>query len=336
LTTLASFGQINIQEQETKKIKIPNEWIKKLTTYDYKSNNSQLIKDFEIFIKPDTLVLPHYKNQKEDNGILNPITVNLDNDEQDEIIALIGWTEYDPMLTVFKKIDENWYLIFTQTFHVYYSSPELIVANVPSKNKTFYIKWLYERGSGIYRDSYHFYKLINGKVYHCLEIVNKAHIFGWGLYLNQQIQSNFKFNSATADELWVTYEYNFFPGAVYSSDAPWDSHTDIPFVKDEKGIKYKWDSSTNSYRPEYYKRSGELDDSKIECFGAFGNDSLFVSAFSYEILQTLEKGTKKQKELLTKYLELSKTNKTVPSPTGEIEQKGQTGGLKLYGTKMKE
>ncbi len=336
ISTLLAFGQANVKRQETKKILIPSDWINRLTSYDFKSNNSQIIKDFENFIKPDTLILPYYGNPRQDGGFLNSITVNLDNDEQNEIIALIGWSENDPMLTVFKKMGENWYLIFTQTFHDFYSSPELMVANVPSKNKTFYIKWLYERGSGIFRDSYHFYKLIDGKVHHCLEIVNKAHIYGWGLFLNQQIQSRFQFNSYTADELWVVYEYNFFPGAVYNSDAPWDSHIDIPFVKDEKGISYRWDSSTKSYRPNYYKGNGELNDTKIACFGAFGNDSLFVSAFDYEIRQTLEKGTKNQKELLKQYLESSKINKTVPSPTGEIEQRGQTGGLKFYGTKKKE
>ena len=295
-----------------------------------------LIREFEKLISPDTLVLPYYGNPRQEDGILNPIITNLDNDEQEEIIALIGWTENYPMLTVFKQIDKQWYLIFIETFHVHYSSPELNIANVPSKNKTFYIRWLYERGSGIFRDSYHFYKLIDNKVYHCLELVNEAQIFGWGLYLNQQVQSSFKFNSSTADKIWVVYDYNFFPGAVYDTDAPWDAHIDISFVKGEQGVSYQWDSLPHSYKLHFYSQKDDLTDQKIACFGAFGNDSLFAIAFDYELKETLEKGTEKQKKLLAKYFELAKTSSTVPSPTGGLEEKGQVGGLKFYGAKKKE
>jgi len=240
------------------------------------------------------------------------------------------------MLTVFKLIDKQWYLIFTETFHVHYSSPELNIANVPSPNKTFYIRWLYERCSGIFRDTYHFYKLIDNKVYHTLELVNTAQIFGWGLYLNQQVQSTFKFNCSTEDEIWVTYDYNFFPGAVYDTDAPWDGHTDISFVKGEQGVSYQWGSVTYSYKPHFYKQKDGLTEQKLACFGAFGNDSLFVIAFDYEIKQTLEKGTDVQQKLLTKYLELVKKHSTASSPTGKHEEKGQVGGTKFYGTKKKE
>lgn len=336
LTALTLAGQTNTRRQATKKIPVPTEWINRVKSYDYKTNNAALIREFEKLIAPDTLELHGYGNRGQEGGILNPTITNLDDDGQEEIIALIGWTENLPMLAVFKQIDGQWYLIFTETFHVHYNSPELNIANVPSRNKTFYIRWLYERGSGIFRDSYHFYKLIDNQVYHCLELVNRAHIFGWGLYLNQEVQSSFTFNCATADAIWVTYDYNFFPGSVYDTDVPWDAHTDIPFVKDEKGVSYQWDSLTRSYEPEFYGQKDGLTGQKIACFGAFGNDSLFVTAFDYEIRQTLEKGTAEQKKLLTGYLEQIRADNTVPSPAGELEETGQAGGMKFHGIKKKE
>lgn len=264
--------------------------------------------------------------------------VNLDSDPLEEMIGLFGWSENDPTLAVFKKIDDSWYLIYYEPFYMFYNSPELQVANIFSANKTFYIRWLNERGSGIYSDSYHFYKLINSKVYHCLELIHEARISGWGLYLNQTVEMNFKFNCATADELWVTYNYNFFPGAVYENDAPWERHEDISLVKgDNDGVNYQWDTHSFTYRPQFYTFSkGNLTEQKISCFGSFGNDTLFVKAFDYEIKQTLDKGTEEQKKLLKKYLDIVSKGQKATSPTGELEEKGQVGKLKFYGTKKKK
>ncbi len=319
------------------KIKVPKEWIDKLRKYDYKEkNNVLLLNQFERFIKPDSLVgLKEYPH--ENGGILNPIFVNLDNDPNEELIGLFGWSENYPTLAVFKFIDNSWYLLYLEPFYMFYNEPELQVVNNFSANKTFYIGWLYDRGSGIYRDAYHFYKLIDNKVYPCLDLINSAHIFGWGLYLNQTIKMNFKFNCATIDELWVSYDYNFFPGAVEENDVPWDGHEDLSFVKGSKGISYQWNDTTHTYQPQFYNNNDdELNKEKISCFGAFDNDTLFVSAFDYEIKQTLEKGTTEQKKLLEKYLKIVKTERKTVAPTGELEEKGQAGRLKFYGIKKKE
>lgn len=329
-----SVAQTNTTDRNVK-IKIPTEWIGKLRNYDYKENNLTLLIQFESFIKPDSLA-GSKAFSREDGSILNPMFVNLDSDMNDELIGLFGWNEEEPILAVFKMIGKDWYLLYHEPFYMFYNSPELQVVNNFSANKTFYIRWLYERGSGIYCDAYHFYKLIDNKVYPCLALINRAHILGWGLYLNQMVEMKFKFNCANADELWVTFDYNFFPGAVYESDVSWEGHEEISFVKGDYGLSYRWDTTTFTYRPHFYNSPDDLTEEKISCFGAFGNDTLFVRAFDYEIEQTLEKGTAEQKKLLQKYLDIVKSDQKAVAPTGEMEEKAKIGGLRFYGTKQKE
>lgn len=293
-------------EDRNVKIKVPTEWIEKLRNYDFKQNNKVLLEDFEGFIAPDSLVGSKEYSHLE-GGILNPMFVDLDSDSEQELIGLFGWNENEPTLAVFKKMNESWYLLYTEPFYMFYKSPELQVANNFSKNKTFFIRWLYERGSGVYRDSYHFYKLIDNKVYHCLELTNKAHIFGWGLLMNQDVEMNFNFNCSSSDDLWVTYDYNFTPCSVFKKDDPYDGHPDIPFVKGNNSVGYNWDPTTYTYRPDFANHLEDyLNEDKIACFREFGNDTLFVKAFDYELKQTLTNGTSKQKKYLKAYLDIVK------------------------------
>lgn len=318
------------------KIKIPTGWIEKLAQYDYKHNKEGLLQQFEGYIKPYTLDRSASLDYPGD-WVLNPMFVNLDNDSENEIIGLFGWSQEHPALAVFKKIGQSWFLIYLEPFFMKYQPPELQVANNFSTNKTFYIRWLYDGGSGIYRDAYHFYKIINNRVYPCLELINEARIDGWGLYLNQEVKMKLEFNSANGDNLWVEYDFNFFPGAVYSDDVPWSVHQNISFVKGEsKGVSYNWDTLTNTYQPYIYAFDTleGLTKDKIACFGAFGNDTLFVKAFRYEIGQTLKKGSDEQKIQLQKYLDLVKSKKKAVSPKGGLEEKTQQGGTKFYGTKQ--
>ncbi len=335
---LLPFQQLGAQsknQDRNVKIKVPIAWVDEVRNYDFKQNNTTLIKAFESFIHPDSLVGSDAYSHEE-GGIFNPFFVDLDGDQKAELIALFGWSESYPTLAVFKQIDHDWFLLYFEPFYMFYNEPELQIANSFSKNKTFYIRWLYERGSGIYCDAYHFYKILNNRVYPCLELINKAHIFGWGLYLNQTVEMDFKFNCVTSDDLFVSYRYNFFPGAVYESDLLWNGHEDISFVKGENGINYQWDTVSNTYRPQVYDRQEALTEEKISCFGAFGNDTLFVRAFDYEIHQTLETGTLEQKTLLQKYLELVKKEHKAVAPAGEMEEKVKIGDLKFYDIKKKE
>ena len=318
LFAIITFTHCKVQnntEAEDIGIKVPTEWIEKLRTLDYTKNNRSLLIEFEKFIGSDTLSdsKAYYKNL----GMLNPLFVNLDDDPLDELIGLFGWSDSDMTLAVFKNVNDSWFLIYFEPIYMFYVAPELIVANNFSANKTFYIRQLYHRGSGVYCDAYHFYKIINNKVYPCLSLINKAQIFGWGVFLNQKVEMEFSFNCANADELWVMYDYNFFPGAVYENDVPWEGHEDIPFVKGSNGINYSWDSTTFSYQPQFYNRQDALTEDKIACFGDFGNDTLFIKAFDYEIKQTLEKGTDKQKKILKIYLDFVEKEQKAISSTKE-------------------
>jgi hypothetical protein len=292
-------------------IKIPSAWITKLRHYSYKQSNAALLREFDGFLKPDSLFMPDYNKglDKNKGGILNPMFTDLDGKPGDELICLLGWDKNYPSMGVFKRIQNTWYLLYLREFYMFYSMPELNVANSYSKNKTFYYRTVYERGSGVYSDGYCFYKLIHNKVYPCLNLMNEAHISGWGLAMNQEVTATFKVNGGNVDEIWAYYKYDFV-SAMSTGDTCAPDYVSV--VKGEEGMNYKWDSKMRIYKPEVYSyhTAGELTLKKILCFGDFGNDSLFVGAFNYEIKQTLKTGTRKQKAVLKQYLTQLKQKKT--------------------------
>src|SRR4051812_4717921 len=79
---------------------IPNEWIEKLRNYNHKQNNALLLSEFDSFIKPDSIFIPYYEKDldKKQPGILNPLFVNLDNDENEELVITLGWDENYPSI----------------------------------------------------------------------------------------------------------------------------------------------------------------------------------------------------------------------------------------------
>jgi hypothetical protein len=330
-------------------IKIPDSWIEKLRKNRYQkgsTSNLTILKEFEGYISPDTLQgtseSTHYEggvlDENEPGGRYNVLFVNLDEDPDEEIIGTFGYARRDPSLCVFKRINEIWYLLYLEPFFLFKDDPELQIANNYAVNKVFYIRKLQQRGSEIYLDSYRFYKLINGKVYPCLELVNEAFIYGWGLTLNQITSSKFSFNCATADELWVSYTYSFFAGAVEKGDMPWDAHEDITFARGEQGITYEWNNRSKTYQmhPDTIPDGMDafrLTTDKVGCFGAFGNDTLFVRAFAHELKETLTKGDKRQKKYLNRYLAEVQSTKKSAVPSGELEKKSQVGGTTFYGPK---
>ncbi|GHT80711.1 hypothetical protein FACS1894130_12260 [Spirochaetia bacterium] len=266
---------------------------------------AQIIKEFTEIInfgymeKKEAIIL---EIDRYAGWYINPIIVNIDEDQNQEILALYGATERTPILLVFKQIENNWYLLYYEPFYIKYDNPELCVANNYSANKTFYVRCVHGSGSGYLHNVYHFYKLINGKVYPCLTLLHEANISEWALMLNQSTTADFSFNSMNSDDLWVDYRYNFYPGRIYEEDVPWAGHDDISFVTGTRSVKYIWDDSIKQYIPEYYDRPDDLTAEKIECFEDFGNDELFIKAFDYEIKKTLEDGTVEQKKVLKWYL----------------------------------
>ena len=298
------------------KIVMPIQWINKVFEFDYNDDSNSLagefadiISSYNLIDEEETTQLDRFRDKDNIPWYINYMIANLDEEPEPEIIAIFGLpTQVYQVLLVFKKINKNWYLLYYEPFYVHYDPPELYIANNYSPNKAFFIRKLHGRGSGLFQDAHHFYKLIDGKIYPCLVLLNESRIYGWGLTLNQDINSNFKFNSSAIDELWVTYNYHFFAGPVYEEDAPWGSHTEISFVKGKDAIGYTWDNEDKKYIPNFYTYSPDnLTEERITCFWTLGdNDELFIKAFDYEIRKTLENGSKEEKEILQWYIDIFK------------------------------
>jgi hypothetical protein len=275
----------------------PAALVQQLQHYDYKTIPNEIVVSVYKAIFPDSTF-----NEPE-SGVLTAISVDLDGDLSPEILALVGLNEYETNIILLKKTNKGWYLIFTQPVNEFYEHPELHIINNVSRNKVFYTRQLYDRGSGVFRETYQFFKLINGKVYKCLELINSAHISGWDLPLNQEVSSRIVFSSSSADEAWVTFNYNFFSSLSLLSDSVKDNEDfEVSFARGEEGVLYQWDSASYCYKPKLYSNPKSLTQYKIDCFGNFGNDSLFVQAFKPELSEMLDKGTKKEKSLLRLYL----------------------------------
>ena len=283
------------------RIKVPNEWIEKIRRFDYSRNTKGLLHEFENFIKPDTLINQGGHHVDPDYGrVIDPIFVNLDGEPGEELICLLAWDIGSPYLGVFKQIKGQWYLLYLEDISMFNEGTELSVANNFSKNKVFYCRHLYGRGTCTYSDGYNFYKLINNKVYRCLTLVNEASTCGWSPYLNQDIKLNFKFSGDDSDGLSVNYVYNFFYTPKDQSIAS-EPSDDVSLIKGGGNVWYAWDAKTLTYKldiPSYNKEIEDLTVEKIACFGDFKNDSLFVDAFRGQIDEVLKTGTNQQKRLL--------------------------------------
>jgi hypothetical protein len=315
--------------------KIPDSRIQQARQNKHNIADTILLKQFANLIKPDTISNSRAEHVDPNNDyIFNCISADLDGNQTDELICIQGWDIYEPYLCVFKQINDSWYMVYKEQVSTFYGSPTIYIANNHSKNKVFYLRRVYDHGSGVYIDGYSFYKIIGGQVYNCLDIVNDAHIDGWGLYINQTVSSKFDFEGNAEDLLNVTYSYNFYPGSIYKSDCPWCSHDDIPLIHGEETVSYVYSGKHHKYDLEIEKYNNSalnLTAAKIACFADFGDDSLFVKAYKRQIDTTIKIGTSLQKKILLKYLSLVNKNKT--ARTGELEVKSQAGGTTFYGPK---
>jgi hypothetical protein len=316
-------------------VKVPDSWISRALHFKYGKVDTTLLHEFANFIKPDTLNNPKTEHIDPNYGLIfNCISVDLDGDQQDELVCLVGWDVYDPYLGVLKQINGTWYLIYREEIHTFYSSSTIYIANNYSSKKTFYLNRVYDHGSGVYINGSSFYKLVNNQVYKCLDIVNDAHIYGWGLFINQSIKSSFEFTGDSNDELSVNYVYDFFPGSILPSDYSWDSHKDTPLINGEETVDYIYDDKVHKYKldvPRYENTATDLTAEKIACFGDFGDDSLFVKAYQRQIDTIIKIGTPFQKKLLRKYLSLAQKSTTIR--TEVLEEKGSAGSTTFYGPK---
>ncbi|MGZ3835912.1 MAG: hypothetical protein ACXVB0_20525, partial [Mucilaginibacter sp.] len=244
--------------------------------------------------------------------IFNAMSVDLDSDGDDEVICLLGWDIYFPALCVFKQEDGDWFLIYQEQIETSYSSPTLYVANNFSKNKTFYFRYVDSHGTGVYEDRCSFYKMINNRVYKCLDLLNEAEGVGYQAKMNEEVKASFEFSGDDSDRVWVKYKYDFFPGSFDNNSCDWCANEDVPLIAGEAGVNYKWDKKSLTYKLDllpYQNQVYDLTPQKIACFGTFVEDTLFVKAFKGQIDEKLKTGTPLQKKILKKYLALVKSDK---------------------------
>ena len=111
-------------------VKVSTEWIEMVRKYDYKQDNLPLLKEFEHFIKPDTLdgasESPHIGKGIVEPGpaaTLTPLFVNLDDEPGEELIGILRYARCEPMLFVFKMIDNSWYLLYHESIFVHNEEP---------------------------------------------------------------------------------------------------------------------------------------------------------------------------------------------------------------------
>jgi hypothetical protein len=315
--------------------KIPDEWIEKARQFDYKKIDTALFIEFAKFLNPDSLLDSQIKRSGTDSRLtFNLINADLDGDGQTEIICVQGWDTYSPYLCVFKEISGNWYLIYIEKIDTFYNTPGISIAGNYAKSKTFYLSRVYNHGSGVYVDGYTFYKLIDNKVYNCLEIIKDAHIYGWGLYLNRTLTAAFNFSGDRDEYLSVHYSYNFFPGNIYERNCDWCSNEEVSLIKGDDVVSYNYNEKEHKYSlniPVYKNDFADLTAKKIACFGDLSNDSLFVDAFKKNIDTALKTGGVQQKRILKKYLSL--VNGGNPADVEKLQQKTKIGGTTFYGPK---
>lgn len=294
---------------------VPAAWIEELRRYQYQADNLSILQGFERIIAPDTLDgtydLPHEvdSTDPESGGLLGFMFANLDVDPATELIGVFGYHSHDPMLAVFKEIDHSWRLLYTEPFHTHDVPAVLQVGNTFSAHKPFYIRAVLGWGSGVYYGQYRFYKLIDNKVYPCLQLVERSYDEGWET--SREVITRLQFSATDADELRVTYAYRFAPThRLLPRRVGNDEHLPA-FVEDDRGIGYHWNAAARRYEPDMpytvpetgaMQDSAELNAAKLAYLADTGSDSLFLRAFGYELRQLRREGSPPQKQLLQKYL----------------------------------
>lgn len=289
--------------------KIPDNWIKNATQLANQKSDTMLLHEFAKIIKLDTV-----GNSPSDSGryaVFNSLHVDLDGDGTDEFLCLQGWDFTSPYLCVFKQFNDSWYLIYIERIETFFKSPALYVANNYSKNKTFYVRQSYDHASGVDMDGYRFYKLIDNKVYKCLDILDGAYATV-GRRIGQAVKSSFEFKGNSEDDLAVFYSYNFFPLDIF------ERHSVFSLIGGQDVVNYVYNSKEHRYKLNIPLKSNntvaDLTADKISCFANFASDSLFVKAYRGQIDDVIKTGTPQQKKLLREYLSLVNKDKAIFEP----------------------
>jgi hypothetical protein len=203
---------------------------------------------------------------------------DLDSDGAKEVVLFYsGYYGIHGTLAIFKQINNRWENLFAEEFSHQYSGVSLSVEACGDENKLVRINNLEQRGSGIHKTGIYFFRLVENKFKVVLRVLKRGQVLGWGLPLNQKIESESKVDSIK-NEIVVRYNYDFHPGPILQGDLSWEGHPELSFVSGEMISSYQWDEIEQNYILKDREQ-----ERKIMMFDDFGNDSLFVDIYRTDL-----------------------------------------------------
>ncbi|MEM9920648.1 MAG: hypothetical protein AAF990_21300, partial [Bacteroidota bacterium] len=260
--------------------------------------------------------------------IFDLIYEDLDGNRKKEILLHFGEMRFFTKVIVLKKLQNKWNCIFNEEFGHQYSGVVLKTLEVPDGQKIFYLNHLEERGSGIHKTAIYFFRIVQEEVIPALRILSTAYVNGWGLFINQEVNGEFKYNS-DKDEIRVIYSYSFYPGPINKEDVSWESHPEVELFEGVQELTYKWDNLNKEYNPK------DIDNrikSKVKMFDDFGNDSLFIIAFESELSKLTKSEDPVKAKIVLDYFNKVRIESKVRTHNLQITKKQTEGnGLNFYG-----
>ncbi len=308
-------------------------WLDKAVNY-CTSDQTQPATDliYEFALAHPSKILPASKNlyiaDKDGNRpYINITTINLDEDKEPEHIMFIGQNYANTMFYVIKKNGKEWKIIHSEYIWLHNEAPELHLQNSSLKNRTFYIRYLHERGSGIWMFTYRFYKVINGKTYMTLEIPEEMNLMMWPSSINGNIHiTKLELDTNENNSIYVRYSYEFSAGGtLFSSvmkvkDPTWDNFPTLT-QQENASISFAWDEKGHKFEvsePYTYAGLNVITPAQFDYFmnhfientdGDNDNANAFVPAFKKELKELAKSGNKEQKEIAKYLLSNTKTKK---------------------------
>jgi len=278
---------------------VDSNWLSRAISYDYASPPTQLVYEFARGHRSTTL--PTDSTQFSE-PYLNLTTVNLDDDSIPEHIMFIGPDPSNTMFCVIKRFGDSWKLIQREYLWLHNQDPELVIMNTPSQFKTFYVRWLYHRGSGAWLFTYRFYKVVQGRLVLALEFIDDA-VLQLGAF---DLNGSFKTTSISDDKgnLFIKFRYSLSSGywsqdTVHSED---ESPHSIPLLSDDDAaVFYDWEPSEQRFILRKSARPEDLDQEQIDCFMQLENKTLCVAAFHKQLAE-LKNSRDPDQRRVAKYL----------------------------------
>ncbi len=281
--SLSVGGELRVQAKEVQNISFSDDLVARLRR---NQPEQALILECEKLLGLPAQALSDESDSDEpedfrEQGFLNLLEANLDQSPETEILLLIGRREENLTLAVLKQQQGKWNLAGQVQVGTWYYAPELGLFAGGGPSRSFYVRQLEERGTGIFKESYEYYKLIDGKLVRVLRLPIEARLYGWGQALNQHLHVRIQPLAGADDRIVVTYLYRFFAGADYL-DLGEDSDEELVFLEGQASLDYLWDAKSQRYLPDFYP-DHPLNQIKLESLETYGAPELFVRAFSTEI-----------------------------------------------------